>query len=139
MLGLILFNFYINDLFLFIKQATLYNYVNDNTLASFSKSMPNLVDILEQETGVAVSLQEQNEMTANPEKFHGILLRKNQTHTCGEKINIKGKEIISEEIVKLLGVALDYKVYFDPHILKSLQKSCNTVKCSQKTKVFLWL
>ena len=36
-LGPILFNFYINDLFLFIKQATLHNYADDNTLAYFSK------------------------------------------------------------------------------------------------------
>ena len=42
-LGPILFNFYINDLFLFIKQATLHNYADDNTLAYFSKSMPDLV------------------------------------------------------------------------------------------------
>ena len=51
-LGPILFNFHINDLFLFIKQATLYNYADGNTLAYFSKSMPDLVDILERETGV---------------------------------------------------------------------------------------
>ena len=34
-LGPILFNFYINDLFSFIKQATMYNYADDNTLAFF--------------------------------------------------------------------------------------------------------
>ena len=53
-LGPILFNFYINDLFLFIKQATLYNYADDNTLAYFSKSMPDLVNILEKETGIDI-------------------------------------------------------------------------------------
>ena len=71
-LGPILFNFHINDIFLFIKQATLCNYADDNTLAYFSKSMPDLVDILERETGVALSWLEQNEMIANPEKFHAI-------------------------------------------------------------------
>ena len=34
-LGPVLFNFCINDLFLFIKQATLYNYADDNTLSYF--------------------------------------------------------------------------------------------------------
>ena len=53
-LGPILFNFYINDLFFFIKQATLYNYADDNTLAYFSKTLPDLMDILEKETGVAL-------------------------------------------------------------------------------------
>ena len=44
-LGPILFNFYINDLFLFIKQATLYNYADNNTLTYFSKTMPDLINI----------------------------------------------------------------------------------------------
>ena len=38
----ILFNFDINDLFLFTKQATL-----DNTVAYFSESMPDVVETLE--------------------------------------------------------------------------------------------
>ena len=125
-LGPILFNFYINDLFLFIKQATLYNYADDNTLAYSSKSMPDLVDILERETGVALSWLKQNEMIANPKKFHAIFLRKNQTNTSGEEISIDGKIIKSEETVKLLGVTLDYKLDFDPHIsniCKKLQHS----------------
>ena len=111
-LGPILFNFYINDLFLFIKQATLYNYTDDNTLAYFSNSMPDLVNILEKETGIALTWLEQNEMIANHEKFHALLLRKNQTNKNGEQININGKIFKSEETVKLLGVTLDYRLKF---------------------------
>ena len=55
-------------------------------------------------------------MIANPEKFHTILLRKNGTNTSGEKIDIDGETINSEETVKLLGVTLDYRLDFDPHI-----------------------
>ena len=44
-LGPIIFNFYINDLFFFIKQASLYNYADDNTLACFSRSLPKLVEV----------------------------------------------------------------------------------------------
>ena len=54
-LGPILFNFYINDLFLFMKQATLHNYADDNTLAYFSECMPDLVKTLEKGTEVALS------------------------------------------------------------------------------------
>ena len=53
-LGPILFNFYINDLFSFIKQATMYNYADDNTLAFFSKSLPDLVKVLENEADSAL-------------------------------------------------------------------------------------
>ena len=103
-LGPVLLNFYINDLFLFIKQATLHNYADDNTLAYFSKSMPDLVNTLEKETGLALPWLESNEMIANPEKFHAILLRKNKRDTSGEPININGKMIKSEETMKLVGL-----------------------------------
>ena len=52
--------------------------------------MPDLVNTLGKETGVALSWLKQNEMIANPEKFHAILLRKTRTNTSGEKINIDG-------------------------------------------------
>ena len=42
-LGPILFIFYINDLILFIKEATLYNYADDNTLTFFSKTLSHLI------------------------------------------------------------------------------------------------
>ena len=71
-----IFNFYIQDLFIFTKQGTLCNCDDDNSLAYFSKSMPDLVNILEKETGVALTWLEQNEMIANPEKFHALLLKK---------------------------------------------------------------
>ena len=85
--------------------------------------MPDLVGILERETGVALSWLEQNEMIANPEKFQAILLRKNQTNTSGEEINTNGKAVKSEETVKLLGVTLDYKLDFDPHISNLCKKA----------------
>ena len=80
MLGPVLFNLCITDLFFSIKQATLYNYADDNTLAYFSKSMPDLVDTPGKETGVALSWLKQNEMIANPEKFHAVLLRKSNKY-----------------------------------------------------------
>ena len=79
--------------------------------------MPNLVNILEKEIGVALSWLEKNR------KFCSILLRKNQASTIGEKIYINGKIINSEETVKLLGVILNYKLDVDPHISNVCKKT----------------
>ena len=106
-LGPILFNFYINDLFFFIKQATMYNYADDNMLAYFSRSLPDLVKVLEKEAGNALSWLEQNEMIANPDKFHALFVKKDQTNTLGINLDFQGHTIKSEENVKLLGVTLD--------------------------------
>jgi len=135
-LGLILFNFCINDLF-FIAQATLYNYAEDNTLAYFSKTMSDLVATPEKETGVALFWLKHNEMIANPEKFHVRLLRKNQTRTIGGKITIDGEILKSEETVKLLGTTLDYRLDFAPNISNICKKAAAQLNVLQRLKSFI--
>ena len=136
-LGPILFNFYINYLFLFIKQATLYNYADDNTLAFFSKTYSNLIGVLEKEAGIALTWLKHNQMIANPEKFHVILLRKDRTNTSGETLNIKGELLKSEETVKLLGIYLDYKLNFEQHISEICRKAASQLNVSKRLKRFI--
>ena len=124
-IGPIIFNFCINDLFFFIKQATLYNYADDNTLAFYSRSLLELVKVLEEEAGNALPWIDQNEMIANPNKFHALFVEKDQTDTSGINLDFPGQSIQSEESVKLLGVTLDYKLNFDPHISNICKKAAS--------------
>ena len=136
-LGPILFNFYINDLFLFIKEATLHNYADDNTLAYFSKTLSNLIGVLEEEAGVALTWLKQNQMIANPEKFDALLIKKDQTNTSGENFNIHGKTFKSEETVKLLGIHLDYKLNFEQHISELCRKAASQLNVLNRLKKFI--
>ena len=136
-LGPIIFNFYINDLFFFIKQASLYNYADDNTLACFSRSLPKLVEVLEEEAGNALSWLDQNEMIANPNKFHALFVKKDQTDTSGINLDFLGQSIQSEESVKLLGVTLDYKLNFDPHISNICKKAASQLNVLKRLKSFI--
>ena len=68
-LGPILFNFFINDLILFFKKASVYNYADDNTLVHSSKTMSDLIDVLEGEANISLEWLKNNNMIANPEKF----------------------------------------------------------------------
>ena len=117
-LGPILFNLYINDLFLYIKRATLHNYADDNTLTAFSNTVPNLVRILEQESNVAIDWLERNQMITNPDKFHAMLVTNGRDDTTGVKLMIQGKQIQSEDAVRLLEVKIDHRLafFFDDHI-----------------------
>ena len=78
-------------------------------------------------------------MIADPEKFHALLLRKSQTCTSGENINIDGKIIKSEETVKLLGVTLDYNLDFVPHISKICKKAAAQLNVFTNIKTVHWL
>ena len=100
----------------------MYNYADDNTLAFFSKSLPDLYKVLENEADSALSLLEQNQMIANPNKFQAFFVKKDQTNTSGINLNFQGHSIKSEETVKLLGVTLDYTLNFDPHISNLCKK-----------------
>ena len=66
---------------------------------------------MQKETELSLSWLEQNEMIANPEKCHAIMLRKNQTNTCGEQIIINGEKINLRRL-ELLGVRLKTFVGF---------------------------
>ena len=136
-LGPILFNLYINDLFLYIKKATLHNYADDNTLAAFSNTVPNLVRILEQESNVAIDWLERNQMIANPDKFHAILVTKGRDDTTGVKLMIQGKQIQSENTVRLLGVKIDYRLTFDEHISDLCRKAAAQLNALKRLEGYM--
>ena len=69
--------------------------------------MPDLVWVFENEINVAFTWLNRNEMIANPDKFHALLVRKDRENTTGQSISFLGQAIKSEETVKLLGVTLD--------------------------------
>ena len=71
-------------------------------------------------------------MIANPEKFHALLIRKDQSDTSGVNISIQGKIKNSEDSVKPLGIKLDNELNFDSHISDLCYKA-------EKAKVFYWL
>ena len=87
-LGPILFNFYINDLLFFIKEAEVYNYADDNSLVSCSRSMSDLLKVLEGEANVALKWLKENEMIANPGKCQAALIKKDRSDASGIAISL---------------------------------------------------
>ena len=70
-------------------------------------------------------------MQANPDKFQDIAVGK---RTFGKHLVLKisDSEIKCEEVVKLLGVDIDYKLNFDQHISSLFRKAdqqLNVLKC----------
>ena len=123
-IGPILFNIFLNDLFYFIKISNIHNYADDTTLSTFSNSVPKLIELLEKETDLTLAWLKNNNMIANPEKFHCIILsRDNNEENVGVTINISDRKIKSESNVKLLGVHIDNKLNFDLHISKIVKSA----------------
>ena len=75
-LGPVLFNIFINDLFFWIENAELHNFADDNTISAFADSIKDLVKKLECESNTAIEWFTANGMNANAEKFHGIIINR---------------------------------------------------------------
>ena len=80
--GPILFNIFFNDFFYFILVASAHNFADNNTLSSFTKTMENLISILESESEIAINWFKNNHMIVNPGKFQAIIFDKHKgNHT----------------------------------------------------------
>ena len=76
-LGPILFNVFINDLLLFIKETDICNFVDDTyTLYACGKELDTISFNLEIETNRVKQWLKDNEMVANPSKFQLMFLSK---------------------------------------------------------------
>ena len=119
-LGPLLFNIYLNDLFLIFESTDACNYADDTTLHKSDPILQTVLDNLEQDSCKAIKWFEDNYMKFNADKCH--LLIAGLKH---EKVSIKvGDEIIeSSDEEKLLGILIDSNFKFKSHIAKLCKKA----------------
>ena len=119
-LGPLLFNIFLNDIFYSING--LYNYADDNTLSIHGKTVSIVKDLLEDATNSALDWFESNEMQANSSKFQALLLGADSKNT-NSTFNIKGARISPSTSVTLLGIEIDNKLNFSKHVSKICTKA----------------
>ena len=112
-LGPIIFNIFMNDIYATITRSSLYNYAYDNTIAVICDTKQDAIDALSQESELAVDWFKVNMMEANPTKFQAIILRNVDDST---NIPIRDNIVPSAKQVKLLGVTIDDKLDFHQHV-----------------------
>ena len=123
-LGPLLFNVFINDIFYFIDHGILYNYADDNTLFFSSRDFDRF-QVLQKETLTLINWFCVNYMQANPGKFEAIGAGK-KTHDKNVTLNVSVTHIKCKDIVKLLGVDIDYHINFDQHVSNSVEKQVSS-------------
>ena len=75
-LGLLLFNIFLNDIFYFVLRSTIYNYADDNTVSFIHKDFNFLKSVLESDSLNLIPWFEENSMKANPDKLQAICIGK---------------------------------------------------------------
>ena len=88
-LGPILFNVFINDLLLFIKETDICNFVDDTTLYACGKELDTISFKLEIETSIAIQWLKDNEKVANPSKFQSTKTLKKTCLLMKKPLNLQ--------------------------------------------------
>ena len=112
-LGPLLFNIFLNDIFLFTEKIKIANYADDNTSYSVDDDIDSLLDTLQKETNIILNWFQLNEMKANNDKCHLIT-----TSNSSSSVTLGNKTINSASSVNLLGILIDQKITFSEHIIQ---------------------
>ena len=119
-LGPLLFNIYLNDLFYLSECTEVSNFADDTTFYACDKDLSSLINRLEHESLLAIEWFENNHMKLNQENCHLLVSghkHKNIWTKIGQtKICESGKQ-------KLLGAEIDSSLNFDLYVLSLCEKA----------------
>ena len=122
-LGPLLFNLFINDIFLVISNTEFCNFADDNTIYTYGFNLGNIFRKLQNDLQNILLWLENNSLKANPVKFQFMILG-NGTGKCFY-LNFNGISIKAADSVKLLGIEIDKNINFNHHIM-NLSKKANS-------------
>ena len=118
-LGPLLFNIYLSDLFLFTNESNIANYADDNTPYSCEHEIEDVIVQLEKDSSTLIKWVSINGLKANPDKFHLLL---NSTDLT-KSIKVDKFDIFNSNSEKLLGITFDNKLTFNEHVSRLCKKA----------------
>ena len=119
-LGPLLFNIYINDLFFFSTQTDVCNYADDSTFYICDKDLKSLIQRLEHDSLIAIEWFDCNYMKLNSKKCHLLLAGHKYEHMWA---NVGESVIWESKKEKLLGLIIDNKLKFNDHVALLCKKA----------------
>ena len=128
-------NIFINDLLLWIKNAELQNFADDDTISSTEKSLKELIKSLTSESDEAVQWFKENMMIVKPDKFQVIVIDRKKQQNNPTSIEINDINMNSENSVRLLGLEIDSELNFGKHITQLCIFLKKSVKKSTKVPI----
>jgi hypothetical protein len=137
-LGPLVFNVFINDIFNFITKAQVYNYADDTTIMYANKNLSEVKAVLKRDADKLVEWFSVNGMKANPDKFQAILFKTPWLATQETfEIVINDNVVHATDCVKLLGVYFDDMLSFTNHIDKICMKAGKQLNALKRISSYL--
>ena len=138
-LGPMLFNIFINDLFYVLGDTCpLYNYADDNTLGFYHTDIGNLKSQLEDGSKITLDWFDENHMKANISKFQSIILKPRGV-IADVEFHVSGYTLKPLPCVKLLGVQIDERLSFDEHVSSICNRVSQQINALRRISKYLTL
>ena len=131
-LGPLLFNIYMNDIFLSVPEIHINNYADDTTPYATSATIESLTKLLEDNTQEIVRWFHNNYMKSNKDKNYLII-----TNCDNASATIENNVIQSSTSVKLLGVTIDNKLNFNEHVSKICKKVSTKIHALSRVSKYM--
>ena len=129
LLGSLLFNIFINDIFYFEDKSYLSNYADDNVLYAFGSNITEVKNKLSQDLPKLSEWFTENFMILNPDKCHYMCLGKD---TVNDILNFCDEELKSSELETVLGIEIDQKLTFNCHVKTLCSKAAKKLSALQR-------
>ena len=133
-LGPLLFNIFLNDIFLFPEKCYLSNYADDNTLYAIGNDMNEVNEKLSNDFQIIENWFQKNLMVLNSGKCHYMCFGSSD---ASNEFNFKGMVFESKEEQTILGLTIDEKLSFDSHIRKICKKGAQKLGALNRISSYL--
>ena len=115
-LGPLLFNIFINDIFFFVENSEIHNNADDNTLSVADTNIDTIISKLELVINILDTWFKNNGLLLNEKKCQFVIIEPISNRYITEKITISGKPLDEVKNSKLLGISLDNNINMGAHI-----------------------
>ena len=127
-LGPLLFNIYLNDLFLFLEETEVCNYADDTTIYTCGPNVENVLAKLENDALVISEWFPNNRMKLNEDKCH-LMIFGGKSNEVSVKIGEASVKESKEE--KPLGIIFDQTLSFKQHVRALCKKASQKLHAHQ--------
>ena len=137
-LGPLLFNIFINDMFYLIEKCSLYNYADDNSQLISAPIADEVLLNLKHDCEISLRWYKQNGMEANPNKFQFLISSPYTAENMELKLKIdENITLAPEPFVKLLGIYIDSRLTFTDHVSSCCNKAARQLNALSRTSKYL--
>ena len=131
-MGPLLFNIFINEIFFINSDINIYNYADDNCISFVGSLIDIIADTLNKEIVSLMEWFRKNSLAANPAKFQTMLVKTNNIKDAELNVTVDNVSLPSSDAMKVLGIDIDDRLTFDGHVSNMCIKAGRQLNALQR-------